>query len=333
LSGGGAAKRCICGACHAQVKSVTSYFLHWVSEHQEATSDTVLQEVWQCKACPANITRLFPDTATLVEHVSTDHGGGDCDPQRSRSHCNFRLQDTCCPLLFPDQDSCNRHFASCHVGATAAVCGLCHQETEDACRHFTAAHACRCTMCGATYESLSEFKSHCENRHRCVLVWSRRNKLEILTCEKILGNGNRQSPARLANGAIVKSPIVPAVTLQQPIQESTVAASSPVASAEVVSSSSSSSSSISEQQLQQQQPSKVLQNAALREKFIPVAAKAGFACVKCGTAFFNEKLMEKHYFANHEFRCKFCELVMDKDNYGVHLRQHLATERRKNQCY
>ena len=29
------------------------------------------------------------------------------------------------------------------------------------------------------------------------------------------------------------------------------------------------------------------------------------------------------------FRCKFCEKIMDKDVYGVHLRQHLATERRK----
>ena len=82
---------------------------------------------------------------------------------------------------------------------------------------------------------------------------------------------------------------------------------------------------------------KVLQNAALREKFVPVSLTGGasnsidYSCVKCGALFTNEKLMEKHYALNHEFRCKFCELVLDKDNYGVHLRQHLAKERRKNQ--
>ena len=31
----GGSKRCVCGLCHAQVKSVTSYFLHWVREHRE----------------------------------------------------------------------------------------------------------------------------------------------------------------------------------------------------------------------------------------------------------------------------------------------------------
>ena len=59
------------------------------------------------------------------------------------------------------------------------------------------------------------------------------------------------------------------------------------------------------------------------------SGKGGNKCRKCNAFFTSEKLLEKHFLANHEFKCKFCELVLDKDVYGDHLRRHLATERKK----
>ena len=123
-------------------------------------------------------------------------------------------------------------------------------------------------------------------------------------------SNKKQTPVRLANGAIAKSSIA---------------------------SSQANKSHLQKNENKKSLSPKVLQNPALREKFVPVALTGGasnsidYSCVKCGALFTNEKLMEKHYALNHEFRCKFCELVLDKDNYGVHLRQHLAKERRKNQ--
>lgn len=53
-------------------------------------------------------------------------------------------------------------------------------------------------------------------------------------------------------------------------------------------------------------------------------------CSACGMYFNSEKLLEKHFAANHDFQCKFCDQKMDKDLYGDHLRQHLASQRKKN---
>lgn len=308
--GSGGSKRCVCGLCHAQVKSVTSYFLHWVREHREATTETVLQEVWQCKACPANITRLFPDTQALRGHVASEHASRESNEQQN--HIYALGAPTQCPLVFTGEDECNRHFMACHATAptTGQVCSVCHQEVADQCKHFAAMHDIRCQLCGASVDSQSDLKHHWENRHKCDLVWSRNSKLQLT--DKILGS-TRQSPARLANGAIAKTANLIGSLVAAPPQSLLMSQPpEPLLGCEP----------------------RVLQNAALREKFLPIEGKSEFKCVKCNQQFVNEKLMERHYFANHEFRCKFCELVMDKDNYGVHLRQHLATERRKNnQCF
>ena len=150
------------------------------------------------------------------------------------------------------------------------------------------------------------------------LVRSRSHKLQLLnsSTDIVPSGGNssnkKQTPVRLANGAIAKSSIASSQANKSHLQKN------------------------ENKQAVKKSP-KVLQNTALREKFVPVSLTGGasnsidYSCVKCGAVFTNEKLMEKHYALNHEFRCKFCELVLDKDNYGVHLRQHLAKERRKNQ--
>ena len=74
----------------------------------------------------------------------------------------------------------------------------------------------------------------------------------------------------------------------------------------------------------------------MRETLMPVAVahsstsgKNNFKCSGCTLTFKSEKLLEKHYFANHEFQCKFCDQKMDKDVYGDHLRQHLASQRKQ----
>ncbi len=59
------------------------------------------------------------------------------------------------------------------------------------------------------------------------------------------------------------------------------------------------------------------------------SSSSSSSCSACAMTFSSEKLLERHYLSNHEFKCKFCDAKMDKDVYGDHLRAHLATERRK----
>ena len=58
---------------------------------------------------------------------------------------------------------------------------------------------------------------------------------------------------------------------------------------------------------------------------------SGIKCKACSLVFTSEKLYEKHYTANHDFPCKFCDKKMDKDVYGGHLRAHLANNRKKTE--
>lgn len=59
------------------------------------------------------------------------------------------------------------------------------------------------------------------------------------------------------------------------------------------------------------------------------ASSSTVNCAKCNMSFKSKKLLEKHYFSNHEFQCKFCDLKLDKDLYGDHLRMHLANKKKK----
>jgi len=305
-------KHCVCGACHTAVKSITSYFLHWLEHHQkregEISDSDVLQEVWQCKACPSNITRLFPDCQMLTCHMLQDH-------PREQESVQFSLNE--CDNLFPDEDACNQHYSHYHLNS---ICMLCGVVPANLCHHFTDVHAAKCRVCGVLTEK-SDMKSHYLSRHKCELVWNRQKKLEILTSDKILSQGNGKKPTRLANGAIAKSELMSPVAVVLDNNSSVSLGATGGGNQE-----------LDLQHPKQASPAAVakeLQNEALKEKFLPVGDGSGFKCTKCNNVFVNEKLMEKHYFANHEFRCKFCEQIMDKDFYGVHLRQHLASERRK----
>ena len=139
----------------------------------QATTDTVLQEVWQCKACPTNITRLFPDTQALTSHVAAEHSR-----EEDQAAHHFVLgAPTQCPLVFTGEDSCNRHFSACHAASSHQVCSVCRHEFPDLCKHFVSLHAFRCQMCSATLDSQLELKAHWESSHKCDLVWSRSSKL------------------------------------------------------------------------------------------------------------------------------------------------------------
>ena len=41
--------------------------------HFSQNSNHVLEEVWQCKACPASILNLFPDTNSINSHFILTH--------------------------------------------------------------------------------------------------------------------------------------------------------------------------------------------------------------------------------------------------------------------
>ena len=278
-------KHCVCGVCHASVKSITSYFLHWLEQHQrdgQIGESDVLQEVWQCRSCPSNITRLFPDWKLLLPHQQQAHQDEEVGQFET-----YTLNT--CDLSFPDQESCSLHYSTCHH-LSFVGCSACGKKPVNLCAHYAKVHLELCKICGVSVEDV---KTHYVTKHKCQQLWNRQNKLEIITSDSSRILSGSQKPARLANGAIAKH-----LPDQQPQQETL-----------------------------KEDSVRVLQNDALKEKFAPV--NDGFQCVKCRTVFVNEKLMEKHYFANHEFRCKFCEQVMDKDIYGAHLRHHLASERRK----
>ena len=173
-------KNCVCGVCNISVKSITSYFLHWLEHHQndttfkqqtlpttpnECTSSTnILQEVWQCRACPSNITKLFPDCITLSNHVQMEHTSGFA---RHYDEGGFIQQfppfiSPCCHITFQNKESLDKHETIFHgnnvnqENVTNIVnnlsCPLCYEQIEDPgntfgmslCNHYRRKHLVKC---------------------------------------------------------------------------------------------------------------------------------------------------------------------------------------------
>ena len=119
-------KNCVCGVCNAQVKTITSYFLHWLEQHQDdsslknqttvnnpaecASSANILQEVWQCRACPTNITKLFPNSGMLTSHVEAEHERTN-GAERS---VNDKLITSSCQIIFQNKESFDKHVELFH---------------------------------------------------------------------------------------------------------------------------------------------------------------------------------------------------------------------------
>ena len=166
-------KNCVCGVCNASVKTITSYFLHWLEHHQddlnmkrkemensECTSLTnILQEVWQCRACPSNVTKLFPDCGMLSRHVESEHGGSTCQ-QRSNNYPRPLASN--CQINFHNKESFDKHERQFHAFNTSTedltnpnpskMCPLCGEQEEtlgsnigiSLCDHYQREHLVKC---------------------------------------------------------------------------------------------------------------------------------------------------------------------------------------------
>lgn len=294
---------CVCGTCNSLVRTVTSYFLHWLEHHRVRQEDSssastcegdhnILHEVWQCKACPANVSRLFPGRQSVLDHVRTCH----------RDQKNF----------VDDADGGNLKNGGSGTGFPDSV-----------------------------------------PPEAATMVWSRQRRLKSISSDATFLSGVMSSsaasphkPIRLATGALaattkpdkllsaskphpapVKPRGGPATTKQTTAGGAITHRHSPTTDLKKR------PPGPGRQKLGGADSAASLHQGGLSKDAVAVASKfslqadGSFRCVKCRNAFMNEKVMEKHYAANHEFQCKFCDLVMDKDYYGAHLRQHLAKER------
>ena len=167
-------KNCVCGVCNASVKSITSYFLHWLEHHQndvnikqkvlssnptcknEASLANILQEVWQCRTCPNNVTKLFPDCGLLSSHVELEHGG--VGRQRNSYAQPFT---SACQINFHEREGLEKHERLFHrnrpntqnlPNSNVSICSFCDQQTEVSegsieitlCDHYRKEHLCKC---------------------------------------------------------------------------------------------------------------------------------------------------------------------------------------------
>jgi len=440
-------KNCVCGVCNAQVKTITSYFLHWLEQHQDdsslknqatvnnpvecASSANILQEVWQCRACPTNITKLFPNSEMLTSHVEAEHNRINATERM----VNNKLITSSCQIVFQNKESFDKHVELFHQvnhttndnssnSGNKSKCPFCDKFLGDQandnisflCNHYRKEHLVRCKVCQVDLEHGDQETNHYLVEHKGEMVWNRKDRLKLIASDtgfrsKILSGA--QKPTRLANGAIAKSlqgGIVVALQQSSNLNEGSAKSAIMLEACKTSNDymidtpySSEDCTFISHTQVMAQAlkhsttdeysydvgcspekrkkvreaklltgshsntftpkltmgntysgkatiiASNVLSmnpnssntrgftNKNLMEKFVPITDSNGgsggslsYRCTKCRSVFnSNEKVMEKHYFANHEFRCKFCDQVMDKDVYGAHLRQHLASERRK----
>jgi len=241
-----------CGICSADVKTITSFFLHWLDVHHQI--EEVLEEVWQCGQCRPS--KLFPSSDRLREHMLAGH---PVDKSKNVYQCGA----TDCGAMYATMDEANRH-ADLHAWP-AADCTKCgdHKEVEmDLALHVRDYHEVTCELCGCRVDS-ETMKAHLVAEHGFENVWNRKSSLN-----RVVGKENNSS------GKDKKA-------------------------------------------MTQQEDNNNGQNVG------------GSKCAACGLTFSSDKLLERHYAANHEFQCKFCDLVMDKDVYGAHLRGHLASERKR----
>ena len=168
-------KNCVCGTCNTSVKTITSYFLHWLEHHQndpEHSNNTmagvrrssedcsspatnILQEVWQCRACPSNITKLFPDCVALSVHVNLEHGVGTALPSQHLISSNN------CSMTFGSKENLEKHERNFHVEHRGTrsekqilSCPLCGENLHAAaslCEHYRCWHVVQCKGTVATH--------------------------------------------------------------------------------------------------------------------------------------------------------------------------------------
>ena len=159
-------KNCVCGVCNASVKSITSYFLHWLEQHQDdlstkkltlgntnverTSSASILQEVWQCRACPNNVTKLFPSSVMLSSHVESEHEGSN------RKERNNQTITSPCQITFQCKEYYDKHAKSFHQvndnNVDSLMCPVCDKNVGTAangngmslCEHYRKEHVVTC---------------------------------------------------------------------------------------------------------------------------------------------------------------------------------------------
>ena len=167
-------KNCVCGLCNEPVKTITSYFLHWLERHNDddvnvkhpisksnqiddcSSSTNILQEVWQCKACPSNVTKLFPDCGILNNHVELEHRS-----LAKQGDNVVRIFTSGCQINFRDTESLEKHQKLFHGASskkenahnfTYSICHLCNhtpspvemQVGATLCDHYRKEHLVKC---------------------------------------------------------------------------------------------------------------------------------------------------------------------------------------------
>lgn len=267
--------RLACGVCEADVKTVTSFFLHWLHAHHKVSE--VLQEVWLCRNC-GQVWKMFPDSDSVASHVLNGHGA---KPGTNARTCGVRdhLQQQC-QMQFVDQASTDGHVQVAH--SSDGHSGPLAEDPTDKWQ--------TCLVCRAFLRPELSLSDHFKTVHNCELVWTRAKLNNVQIPQDVL-----QHPPRLSNGAIAKS----------------------------------AGGGLSKRK-RRAKPPPAEQTEQLTKTGRFVTNPFGqLKCIKCTQTFTNEKLLDKHYLANHDFQCKFCDQIMDKDVYGSHLRLHLASQKKK----
>jgi len=282
-----------CGVCGAAMRTITAFFLHWLDTHSHLIE--ILEEVWQCGQCSAPCP-LFPTRVGLENHVEREH------PFEGKTAFDCAK---CASARYASQSQLHDH-QRLHSAVRCPRCGVDDDDgscVEDVAHHYKGKHEVNCMLCKCQIPVEDE-ESHLSQKHRFEMVWSRTRSLEkiVFVNQPSKDYVEDSSTKGRPRGGVNNSAAKRAKT------ETPATPSSKLDDAELTSGSVSSAAVVAGNKTE---------------------SGVGWRCRACAAFFTSEKLLEKHYFANHEFKCKFCEQTMDKDEYGDHLRLHLADERKK----
>ncbi len=142
-----------CGVCLAEVRTVTSFFLHWLEAHSQAAE--VLQEVWQCGRCRPG--RLFPSrTGVATSHIRQEH------PTAQSAYYECAAAPDCgARCATREEVNAHQHRAHSHSGD-----GNLFSDVEE----------CDCDVCGCRVAAHG-LSVHLASVHAFANVWSRSNSL------------------------------------------------------------------------------------------------------------------------------------------------------------
>ena len=311
-----------CASCSTTFESGDTFFQHWVEKHCKVEAQ---DDEERCKNCDQRL--VDPVTRKKLEiHVCTQKR-----PQKRKSE-----DSGCSPNATKGKKSSNHH----HINSTAnhpVACGVCSKELRTITSFFLhwldSHHAImdvleevwRCGVCvpNKLFPTRQRGVEHAKEAHRrsetatcfrnCNVCYKDFADAESLNSHKcgideidecgICGGKTPSLEVHLSSEShkleMIWNRSDKLQMIQKPSGDLTVSTASQI------------SPSISSSM------SMTAMNPSVSR------------CSACNQLFTSEKLLEKHFAQNHDFQCKFCHQRMDKDVYGDHLRQHLASQRKK----